>query len=347
MRRRFVLQNEAGGLADAGGAGGAGGGGEEPTAGGLADTGKLTPSTFALQMIEGGKNDVWREMLPPEVRGLKTFDRFAKNSNPLGDIAKSYTEMEKMYRESDKIPRLKAESSEQDNAKYYQTHLGVPASAAEYGDVPTELSVKVGDKDVSLPVDPARYERMREAAHYLNMNPQQFDGLVRADALMQIESGQGRAQHKVQIEEMHAQALMDVWGPGAYDEKTKAATDAFLRFAPDLYEEIDLLRDENGVRLTSHHAFRQMMAAIGVATQEAAPLPSGQTHIAGTPTPAEANAELDQMRKFGTDEANILSDRNHTRNTELKARYQYLIKIAHPGTAAQREAELGNDMTVR
>ena len=344
MRRRFVLQNDAGGLADASGAPA---GGEGVPDGGLAGTQTLTPSTFALQMIEGGKNDVWREMLPPEVRGLKTFDRFAKNANPLGDIAKSYTEMEKMYRESDKIPRLKAESSEQDNAKYYQTHLGVPASAAEYGDVPTELSVKVGDKDVALPVDPARYGRMREAAHYLNMNPQQFEGLVRADAAMQIEAGQLREQHKAQIEEMHGQALMDVWGAGAYDEKTAAATAAFLHFAPGLYEEIDQLRDENGVRLTSHHAFRQMMAAIGVATQEAMPLPAGQTHIDGTPTPAEANAELAQMLKFGTDEANILSDRSHARNAEMKARHKYLIKIAHPGTAAEREAALGNDRTIR
>lgn len=343
MRRRFILQNEVGGLADAGG----GGGGDDGSGGGLADTGKLTPSTFALQTIEGGKDGAWRELLPPEVRGLKTFDRFAKNANPLGDIAKSYTEMERMYRESDKVPRLKADSSEQDNAKYYQDHLGVPKSAAEYGDVPTELSVKVGDSDVSLPVDPARYERMREAAHYLNVNPEQFEGFVRADALMQIEAKQLREQHKAQIEAMHGQALMDVWGAGAYDEKTAAATAAFLHFAPGLYDEIDQLRDENGVRLTSHHAFRQMMAAIGVATQEARPLPSGQTHVAGTPTPAEANTELNRMRKYGTDEANILSDRSHARNAEMTARYQYLIKIAHPGSAAEREAELGNDMTVR
>ncbi len=82
MRRRFVLQNEAGGLAGA--SSGAPAGGEETPAGGLAGTQTLTPSTFALQMIEGGKNDVWREMLPPEVRGLKAFDRFAKNDNPLG-----------------------------------------------------------------------------------------------------------------------------------------------------------------------------------------------------------------------------------------------------------------------
>ncbi len=340
MRQRFVLQNEAGGLAAAGGGGGGGGG--DPPAGGLAGTQTVTPSTYALQMIEGGKDEVWREILPPEVRGFKGFDNFSKNPNPLGAIAKSWIEMDRMYRESDKVPRLKADASEVDNAKYYQDHLGVPKSVAEYGDVPAELSVKVGEKDVSLPVDLARYERMREAAHYLNMNPQQFEGLVRADAAMQIEANQGRAQHKVQIEEMHGQALMDVWGPGAYEEKTELATAAFLHFAPDLYAEIDQLRDENGVRLTSHHAFRQMMAAIGVATQEARPLPAGQTQVAGTPTPSEAIAELTQMKKYGTDTWNIMGDRSHTRYTEVKERYNYLMQIAYPGSAASREADLGN-----
>ena len=334
--QRHVLQNEEGGLA------GAGGGGDPPT-GGLGDAGKITPSTFALQTIEGGKDGAWRELLPPEVRGLKNFDRFAKNANPLGDIAKSWTEMDKMYRESDKIPRLKEGSSEQDNAKYYQDHLGVPKSAAEYGAVPAEVSVKVGEKEVVVPIDPTRYERMRTAAHYLNMNPQQFEGLVRADALMQSEAGQGREQHKIQIQEMHMQALLDVWGPHAYEEKTAQATAAFLHFAPDLYAEIDQIRDENGVRLTSHHAFRQMMAAIGAATKEATPVPPGQTHVAGAPTPSEANAELARMREYNTDEFNILANRQHPRNTEVKARYQYLLKIAHPGTAAEREAALGND----
>ena len=336
MRRRYVYQNEEGGLA---GAGGDGGGGE----GGLADTQKVTPSTFALQMIEGGKDGVWREMLPPEIRGHKGFDNFAKADNPLGTIAKSWIEMDRMYRTADKIPRLKADASEQDNAKYFQDHFGVPKSVAEYGEVPTELSVKVGDKDVAVPVDPTRYEKMREAAHYMNMLPKQFEGLVLADAAMQIDAQKGREQHKVQIEEMHSQALMDVWGPHAYEEKTQQATAAFVHFAPDLYEELDQLRDENGVRLTSHHAFRQMMAAIGAATQEARPLPPGRTHAEGVPTPSEANTELAQMRKYGTDEWNILGDRNHTRHTSVKERYNYLMKIAHPGTAAEREAELGND----
>lgn len=332
MLRRYVLQNEEPGLAGAGG-------GDPP--GGLAGTQKITPSTFALQTIEGGKDGAWRELLPPEVRGLKSFDRFAKNANPLGDIAKSYTEMEKMYRESDKIPRLKADASEQDNAKYYQDHFGVPKSVEAYGEVPTEVSVKVGEQETMLPVDPARYAQMREAAHYLNLNPQQFEGLVRADAAMQIAAKNGHAQHKVQIQEMHAQALIDAWGPQAYEERTKHAADAFMRFAPDLYAEIDQLRDENGVRLTSHHAFRQMMAAIGAATQEAKTLPSGQTQVAGVPTPGEATTELAQMRKYGTDEWNILGDRQHTRHIEVKDRYQYLMKIAHPGTAVEREAEIG------
>ena len=163
--QRHVLQNEAeGGLADAGG------GGDQPT-GGLAGSQKITPSTFALQTIEGGKEGVWREMLPPEIRGHKGFDNFSKSDNPLGTIAKSWIEMDRMYRESDKIPRLKEGSSEQDNAKYYQDHLGVPKSAAEYGEVPAEVSVKVGEKEVVVPIDPTRYERMRTAAHYLNMNP--------------------------------------------------------------------------------------------------------------------------------------------------------------------------------
>ncbi len=334
MRRWHVLQNEEGGLA-------AEGGGVPP--GGLAGTQTVTPSTFALQMIEGGKDGVWREMLPPEVRGLKTFDRFAKNANPLGDIAKSYTEMEKMYREADKIPRLKEGSSAQDNAKYFQDHFGVPKTTAEYGEVPATVQVKVGENEVDHPIDPARYEKMREAALYMNMLPKQFEGLVLADAAMQIDATKGREQHKVQIQEMHAQALMDAWGPQAYEEKTAQATAAFLHFAPNLYEELDQIRDENGVRLTSHHAFRQMMAAIGAATQEARPLPSGQTHAEGVPTPSEANAELARMREYGTEEWNILADRQHARNTEVKARYQYLLKIAHPGTSADREAEQGGD----
>lgn len=341
--QHYVLQTEAGGLADAGGAAPDGG---DP-AGGLAGTQTVTPSTYALRTIEDGKNGVWREVLPPEVRGLKTFDRFAKNANPLGDIAKSYTEMEKMYRESDKIPRLKADASEQDNAKYYQDHLGVPKSTAEYGEMPTEVPVKIGEKEFMCPINPARYEGMREAAHYMNVTPLQFEGMVMADATMQIEAQQGREQNKVQIQEMHAQALMEAWGPHAYEERTKHATDAFLRFAPDFYAEIDGLRDENDVRFTTHHAFRQMMAAIGVATMEAKPLPSGQSQIEGTPTPAEALGELTQMRKYGTDEFNILGDRNHTRNAEVKARYTYLMKIAHPRTAAELEAEQGNDRTIR
>lgn len=336
MRRRYVYQNEEGGLAGAGGGG-------DPPAGGLAGTQAVTPSTFALQMIEGGKEGVWREMLPPEIRGHKGFDNFSKNDNPLGTIAKSWIEMDRMYRESDKIPRLKAGASEQDNAKYFQEHFGVPKTTAEYGEVPTEVMLKVGEAEVAHPIDPARYEKMREAAHYMNMLPSQFEGLVRADAAMQIEAQKGHEQHKVQIQEMHAQALMDVWGPHAYEEKTAQATAAFLHFAPDLYAEIDQLRDENGVRLTSHHAFRQMMAAIGAATQEAIPLPPGRTHAEGAPTPSEATAELAQFQKYGTDEWNIMGDRNHTRHTAVKDRYNYLMKIAHPGTAAQREAELGND----
>jgi len=338
--RRHILQVEAGGLAEAGGGG-------DPPEGGLGDTGKITPSTFALQTIEGGKDGAWRELLPPEVRGLKTFDRFAKNANPLGDIAKSYTEMEKMYRESDKIPRLKADASEQDNAKYFQDHFGVPKSVAEYGEVPTGVQVKVGDVEVAHPIDPTRYARMCEAAHYMNMTPKQFEGLVLADASMQIEAQKGREQHKDQIQAMHAEALLEVWGPHAYEERTKFAADAFLRFAPDLYEEIDQIRDENGVRLTSHHAFRQMMAAIGAATQEAKPLPSGDSHVAGTPTPAEALGELTQMRKYGTDEFNMLGDPQHTRHTEIRARYDYLMKIAHPGTAAELRAEQGDDGVIR
>lgn len=335
MRRRYILQNEAGGLADATGG--------DPPAGGLADSQKITPSTFALQTIEGGKDGAWRELLPPEVRGLKNFDRFAKNANPLGDIAKSWTEMDKMYRESDKIPRLKADASTQDNAKYFQEHFGVPKTTAEYGDIPATVSVKVGDAEVDHPIDPSRYEKMREAAHYMNVLPSMFEGMVRADAALQIEAQKGREQRKIQIQEMHAQALMDAWGPHAYEEKTAQAAAALMHFAPDLYEEIDKLRDENGVRFTNHHAFRQMMAAIGAATKEAIPLPAGQTHVTGAPTPAEANAELARMREYGTEEWNILSDRQHVRNTEVKARYQYLLKIAHPGTAGEREAALGND----
>ena len=336
--QRYIYQNEEGGLAGATG-------GDPP--GGLAGTQSVTPSTWALQTIEGGKDGVWREILPPEVRGHKGFDNFSKNANPLGTIAKSWIEMDRMYRESDKIPRLKEGSSEVDNAQYYQNHLGVPKSAAEYGEMPTEVSVKAGENEIAVPIDPTRYERMRSAAHYLNMNPQQFEGLVRADALMQIESRQGHEQHKVQIQEMHAQALMEAWGPHAYEERTKHAADAFIRFAPDLYEELDQLRDEHGVRLTSHHAFRQMMAAIGAATQEAKPMPSGQTQVAGAPTPSEAEKELAQYKKYGTDEWNIMGDRNHTRHTEVKERYQYLMRIAHPGTAAEREAALGNDNIIR
>ena len=337
MRRRYVYQNEDGGLAPDGG-------GAPP--GGLADTQKVTPSTFALQMIEGGKDGVWREMLPPEVRGHKGFDNFGKTDNPLGTIAKSWIDMDRMYRESDKIPRLKADASEQDNAKYFQDHFGVPKSVAEYGEVPASVQVKVGESEVDHPIDPARYEKMREAAHYMNMLPSQFEGLVRADAAMQIEAQSGREQHKLQIQELHMKALLEAWGPHAYEEKTAQATAAFLHFAPDLYEELDQLRDENGVRLTSHHAFRQMMAAIGAATKEATPVPPGQTHATGVPTPSEATAELAQFQKYGTDEWNIMGDRNHTRHTAVKERYQYLMKIAHPGTASEREAELGNDMTI-
>jgi hypothetical protein len=334
MIRRHILQTEAGGLADATGG--------DP-AGGLADSQKVTPSTYALQTIEGGKDGVWREVLPPEIRAHKGFDNFSKNANPLGDIAKSWIEMDRMYRESDKIPRLKADASAQDNAKYFQQHFGVPKTTADYGEVPTTVPVKVGDTMVDCPIDPTRYEKMREAAHYMNMLPKQFEGLVLADAAMQLDAEKGRTQHKVQIEDMHTQALLEVWGPHAYEEKTAQATAAFLHFAPDLYEELDGLRDENGVRLTSHHAFRQLMAAVGAATKEALPLPSGQTQVAGVPTPGEAATELAQFKKYGTDEWNIMGDRNHTRHTEVKTRYNYLMRIAHPGTAADREAELGND----
>ena len=334
MRRWHVYQNEDGGLAPDGG-------GAPP--GGLADSQKVTPSTFALQMIEGGKDGVWREILPPEVRGHKGFDNFGKTDNPLGTIAKSWIDMDRMYRESDKIPRLKADASEQDNAKYFQDHFGVPKSVAEYGEVPASVQVKVGETEVAHPIDPTRYEKMREAAHYMNMLPKQFEGLVLADAAMQIEAQSGREQHKLQIQELHMKALLEAWGPHAYEEKTQQATAAFLHFAPDLYEELDQLRDENGVRLTSHHAFRQMMAAIGAATKEATPVPPGQTHVTGVPTPSEATAELAQFQKYGTDEWNIMGDRNHTRHTAVKERYQYLMKIAHPGTSAEREAELGND----
>ena len=337
MIRRHVLQNEAGGLADA-----TGGGGD-----GLAGSQKVTPSTYALQTIEGGKDGVWREVLPPEIRAHKGFDNFSKNANPLGDIAKSWIEMDRMYRESDKIPRLKADASEQDNAKYFQQHFGVPKTTADYGDVPATVPVKVGDTIVDHPIDPARYEKMREAAHYMNMLPKQFEGLVLADAAMQLEAQKGRTQHKVQIEDMHTQALLDAWGPHAYEERTANATAAFLHFAPDLYEELDSLRDENGVRLTSHHAFRQLMAAVGAATKEALPLPSGQTQVAGAPTPAEAAKELARYKQYNSDEWNIMGDRNNSRHIEVKERYQYLMSIAHPGTAAEREAAEGNDRTIR
>ena len=51
----------------------------------------------------------WRELLPTEYKDAKVFDRFDGTDNPIGEVAKSWANLDKMIQNSDKVAKPNAE----------------------------------------------------------------------------------------------------------------------------------------------------------------------------------------------------------------------------------------------
>ncbi len=180
-------------------------------------------------------NDAAKEGLPEALRDNPTFGKF----KTVGDLAKSYAEIESMQGRSLRIPGDEATDEErsafndkvlerapglmarpdfddEEQTRAFYAALGVPDAADKY----------VAPEDVK--VDDAILADLRQTSHELKLTPSQFT-MMATKLARELNAG---AEAQQAASDAAEQALKKEWGL-AYDQKVKQAERAASEFGAD------------------------------------------------------------------------------------------------------------------
>ncbi len=111
-------------------------------------------------------------MLPEDIRGVPSIMKFTKEGKlDLGNLAKSYIEIEKAYGKKANAINIPTDKSTIEERAAFNKAMGVPESPDKYGlEAPKDLPK-------GMTYNTERTKRFSDAAHKLNINTAQLKGL--------------------------------------------------------------------------------------------------------------------------------------------------------------------------
>jgi hypothetical protein len=204
----------------------------------------------------------WIEQYVPEdLRGEKTLEKF-KGEDGIGNLAKSYIEMEKWKGGAIRIP---AENASLEEVNDFRKKLGIPEAPEKY-----ELKYKEHD---ALKVDETADKTYKELAHKAGLTPKQAQALADFDSDRTIQAYES---YKKSVDDMVNQVKTD-WG-NEYQVKLDKANNVIRTFLDEKDKAVLDAFQDNPV----YPVLARMFSKIGDSMAEHKFVPNNQTDASGS-----------------------------------------------------------------
>lgn len=264
---------------------------------------------------QGGGAQDWTAGLDQDARGVVQ----GKGWKSPGDAIKSYAELERAYRSSDKVQVPGRDAKPEDYDAFYG-RIGRPQDAKGY-----EFQKPEGLQSYSQQFD----DWFRDSAFKSGLTGRQAaalrDTYIELARQQETEAARGAETARLDGE----RALRAEWGP-AYDERTDFANRAVAKFGGD-----ELRQALQDTGLFNHPGLRKALAELGRSQGETGSMVSGAAK--GKMSSDEARREIDRLRG-DTEFGKAFLDRAHPGHAEAVRKHNELVEIANPASHVKAPA---------